>query len=648
MQPESASGRWGWKTWARVIVFLLLSQGVFWFALTLAERAARPTGMDARPFVEFTVVDEQGLPLAGGQTFQAPYQPDPNYKTSIREGSARAVFRIPFNVADPSQELALYLAVSRSIQEIRVNDVIVQPNVPLDSFSGGAGWEPVFYVLPKSTIRQGANQITALVENEGFNHVFPEFAVGPAEQLAAAYRWGNVFNIDLPLAGVAILMFTALLCLVVNWPREDRPRMRALVAMLVLLALKSYWVAFMPPFPVSRLVNFMMYWTLTFGVVFASVWFVMRDVGAPRAMYRWLWSGWGAVQVLCIVMPLTQGLFGSGPRGWFAFMEKIELVVALVLLVGAIAAQAFACARNRDERWMERLILAICLTATLIDMVDSNLKLISPLDPALPLTFYAAPLFGLLLGLSMVLSLASQASAARRTVASANDVLAARLAEREAALRESYGREQDAQKRAVLLEERQRIVRDMHDGIGGQLLGLAVQVKARQLDSDGLETALQSSISDLRLIVDSLDSAEEGLADALRGFEHRMRAQTNAIKADLHARIDLDEDPVLGPRGTLQILRILQEAVANAIRHARPSRMEFVAGRGAGGEIEIVIRDNGPGIAQSASTGRGLANMKTRAASIGARLDITSDASGTRVRLTLKSLADTAAGREVA
>ena len=61
-------------------------------------------------------------------------------------------------------------------------------------------------------------------------------------------------------------------------------------------------------------------------------------------MYRWLWLGWGVVQVLCIVMPLTQGLFGSGPRGWFEFLEQIEL----------------------------------------IDTGDSNLKLISSLDPGLP------------------------------------------------------------------------------------------------------------------------------------------------------------------------------------------------------------------------------------------------------------------------
>lgn len=338
--PPAATSAWGVGRWLRAILLLLGSQLVFWVTLTLAERAARPPGMDPRPHVEFTVIDEAGNELADGRHLQAAYQPDPNYKASIQEGSARAIFHIPFDVDDASGELALYLAVSRSIQEIRINDIVIQPNVPLDSFSGGAGWEPVFYMLPRSAVREGRNTITALVENEGSNHVFPEFAVGPAEQLAAAYRWGGVFNIDLPLAAIAILSFTALLCLVVNWPAEDRPRIRALVAMLVLLALQGYWISFYPPFDVPRLLNFMLYWTLTFGVIFASAWFVMRDVGAPRAWDKWLWTGWGSIQILCIAMPLMPGLVGSGPRDWFQFLQWVELGVAPVLLGACILALA--------------------------------------------------------------------------------------------------------------------------------------------------------------------------------------------------------------------------------------------------------------------------------------------------------------------
>ncbi len=62
-----------WRVLVRFILLLLAAQAAFWISLTLAERAARPPGMHARPYVEFTVVDEAGQQLAGGQRFRAPY-----------------------------------------------------------------------------------------------------------------------------------------------------------------------------------------------------------------------------------------------------------------------------------------------------------------------------------------------------------------------------------------------------------------------------------------------------------------------------------------------------------------------------------------------------------------------------------------------
>jgi signal transduction histidine kinase len=87
------------------------------------------------------------------------------------------------------------------------------------------------------------------------------------------------------------------------------------------------------------------------------------------------------------------------------------------------------------------------------------------------------------------------------------------------------------------------------------------------------------------------------------------------------------------------VLRILQEAVANAIRHARPSRLELSAALNAAGQVEIVLTDNGGGIESGASEGRGLSNMKARAASIGAQFDLKSDSGGTTVRLVLGAAA---------
>jgi signal transduction histidine kinase len=240
----------------------------------------------------------------------------------------------------------------------------------------------------------------------------------------------------------------------------------------------------------------------------------------------------------------------------------------------------------------------------------------------------------------MVLALARAAVEARRVVASANDVLRQRLLEREAELRESYAREQDVQKRALLLEERQRIVRDMHDGIGGQLLGIAMQVRAKQLDGPQVEQALEGSIADLRLIVDSLDSADEGLAEALQAFAHRARAQAKAANCSFDAHVDLPSDgAVHGPRVSLQVLRILQEALTNALRHGAPTQIVLSAAQGDSGVIEIALRDNGQGLPSDQSRGLGLKNMRGRAVAIGAAIEWRApEGGGTEVRVTLPPL----------
>jgi signal transduction histidine kinase len=188
-----------------------------------------------------------------------------------------------------------------------------------------------------------------------------------------------------------------------------------------------------------------------------------------------------------------------------------------------------------------------------------------------------------------------------------------------------------------MLEERQRIVRDMHDGIGGQLLGLMMQVRSGGVDQVEVEQGLQSSIADLRLIVDSMDSAEDSLAETLRAFEHRVRPQVEAAGMRFMVEHGLDETkPGPGPRPTLQILRILQEAVTNAIRHSQATEISLSSREAAEATVAIAIRDNGRGLPDAIRGGRGLTSMRSRAQAVSGTLDISrGEESGTCLLLTL-------------
>lgn len=622
----------GVLAWSGLLT-LIAAQVLFWAGLIAAERAVRPVGMEARPFVEFTLPGPDGAAVEGAVRYRAPYNPGPNYSTPLREGSPLAIFEIPFGLDADSQDQALYLAVSRSIQEVRVNGEVVQPNVPLDGFSGAAGWQPAFYVLPDDLLRPGRNLITARVQNEGYSHVFPEFAVAPAEQAAAAYEWGVLLNLGLPTAGIGILLFAAVLCLVVNWPAEDRRRMRALVALLVVWAVRDFFLLFEPPFPVPMPVFWVCFWALSFAMPFVAARYVLIDTEAPVAWLRWLGRAWLATVPLYFAMPVLAGRFSADPADWARFMTDMELWLTLGLCGLGMVMLVRALNRTHGERWFERLCVMICLTALMVDTVDNTWRITAPFLSDLPLTFYAAPICGLILGLGMCAALAAHAGEARRVVVSANETLSLRLAEREAQLASAHEREMAAERRQSLLEERQRIVRDMHDGIGGQLVGLILQVRGRKLEPPQIESALQASVADLRLIVDSLDTAEDSLRAALASFEHRVRSQAEAAGVAFESDVELtDAAADRQPRQTLQILRILQEAVANALRHSGASAIRLRA-EDTDGAVAVEISDDGKGLAGRGTGGRGLTNMQARAAALGGRLELVEGAPGLTVRL---------------
>jgi signal transduction histidine kinase len=89
------------------------------------------------------------------------------------------------------------------------------------------------------------------------------------------------------------------------------------------------------------------------------------------------------------------------------------------------------------------------------------------------------------------------------------------------------------------------------------------------------------------------------------------------------------------PGSVLQVLRIVQEAVTNVLRHAGASRLRVCA-RAQANELVLEVEDDGGGMAAGAvpgRAGRGLANMHTRAAQLGGTLQVSSTPAGTLLTL---------------
>jgi signal transduction histidine kinase len=202
----------------------------------------------------------------------------------------------------------------------------------------------------------------------------------------------------------------------------------------------------------------------------------------------------------------------------------------------------------------------------------------------------------------------------------------------------------------LLAAERERIVREMHDGIGGQLVRTLSMVERRGVDPQEITESLRGALEEMRLVIDSLDPGARDLAALLADFRDRLgpRVERCGLRFEWAVR-DVPDAP-LGAEALLDVLRILQEAVTNALRHAKATRIrvDAAAALDDGGRdgVRIELSDDGIGLAPGARTGRGLDHMAARARRIGGSLRIVAEqaGSGTRVELWLPVPAPSAQG----
>ena len=188
----------------------------------------------------------------------------------------------------------------------------------------------------------------------------------------------------------------------------------------------------------------------------------------------------------------------------------------------------------------------------------------------------------------------------------------------------------ELEKQQAVVEERRRIMFDLHDGIGGQLVN-AINYLHRHPGRDTvlLET-VNTALQDLRFIVDSIDTNGEQEPQLLLGM-FRERFEPIVEAQGIRFSWNVDEtlaSTKLGPSAALNLLRVLQEAVTNAIKHAHASTI-FIGTTAQTIEIE----DNGVGIDLSKKPGLGIRSMRERASNIGLELEIGKSNRGTLVRL---------------
>ncbi|MFZ9995190.1 MAG: sensor histidine kinase, partial [Steroidobacteraceae bacterium] len=207
-------------------------------------------------------------------------------------------------------------------------------------------------------------------------------------------------------------------------------------------------------------------------------------------------------------------------------------------------------------------------------------------------------------------------------------------------------RENDASQRALRVaerermrtEERERLLADMHDGLGSQLATARLKVERSELPQAEVVELLRECMADLHLMVDTLREDSDSFADALTDYRFRTERRFSERSTRIIWSLAVDRMPPIEQRALLELLRIMQESINNSVRHAQATQLVVSAQFDELTGLYIEIIDDGVGLPEPLGVRRGVINLHRRSRAIGGTLRIGArrdGLSGTRVALHL-------------
>ncbi len=473
---------------------------------------------------------------------------------------------------------------------------------------GPTGWwgrrEPVWLPLPKDALRSGVNtlHLRLRVRPEFAGYLTPVF-VGPVDALQGFFRARNSL-ISAPDVLALVSLALALLYLSV-WRRDRKPEWAWLAAGVGALCLAGL------PWRTADL----WLWPLGMGGSVLCILCAAHRIGEidRRRTERALFAVLAALALGVVVAP-SEAVF---PLSVATAAFDFGLAVYLFRLHGVALI----------ARWLGPATPLNSALAVSMLMCTNDVPLFWDRAPLLGI-----PLFPIVHGPVVIASFA-------HIVTFLSDGLT-RERDLNRSLQESQTRLLELERERATRAERERVQRDLHDGLGAQLVAALAVAEREPQDNAAVRHSVRLALGELRGAVDSLDAGERELGDVLGALRARLEPLANGSGAKFAWRVgEIALQPRLTPQQALHLLRILQEAIANAVKHSGASTIEVASGsqEHAGRSSAFVeVRDDGSG-GNGAPPGRGLANMRQRASIIGGELTIDSNAAGTRVRLWIDS-----------
>ncbi|HZP67686.1 MAG TPA: ATP-binding protein [Rudaea sp.] len=530
-------------------------------------------------------------------------------------GTDKAWLRLQFDLArPPSAAWAVYIPRQKQNVAVFVGHNLIGTSGHVDEPSSETWNYPQLFEVPPYMLHAGRNDVFVhWYGSEDEISYMSQIYVGPAALLKPIQSRRYALQIEGPVV-VSVVCGAVGLFMLALWLRQRKDDVFGwfgVVCLLWVLRNAHLWMR-EPPLPKrawAMISHASLGWLVAALSLFA---FRLMSLRYPRAEL--------GLAFYAAAGTLALALAPVGTLGYMKELYFLGLLPIAAVLIGFLCWNAW---RMRTFTiGLLTLGAIVCLGLGAFDFYA--LTVLYDKVEQVYLMPYGALLFTLTAGWAVIDRMVTD----RRALQALNASLEERVAARERELAESYARAAELNRQAAVSEERRRIMRDMHDGLGAQLMSSISLAERGALSPGEVAELLRECVDDLRLAIDSLKPLGDDLNAMLGNFRYRFENRLAAAGLALDWSVEeLPRHPALTPQVVLHIMRIVQEALANVIKHAGASRMRIEARFDRRREaLCIGISDDGRGFdADGVRPGEGLASMNSRAAHIGATLAVVAE-----------------------
>ena len=605
------------------LIAILVVQLTYWFALV-------PLFMPQdNPYEQIEVYDYAAAEIASSSwdtARNARFEPTEIPWESCCTAGYRA-FRASFNLKSvPDEGLAIVPVIDSDNFDIRINGTLIfgegRMTLPDQTYHG------LFrgtIRIPAAALKQGRNEVSYTLARGPGNPFFyvGDINLGTYSAVKKHFADREYMLNDYSVISMTLAYFVAVLALIGWWRGGRSPYLFWLGLVALIWALRLNHDEAMDP-PLRDLAR------TTFLILCNSLlpiaWVNLANAWGGRQL-RWITGA--SLGLFALTFAVFAAMLWTGwQQGNVTIDEYVTLYGGALGLVSFAILARKALSAPADLRWELAIYVLVC-TMFLRDaghvFLSVNRNVLMELSVPVLLVALVTAFFARNVQLF-------------QSTASLNALLQTQLVQRTSELEAAHTREKGMVRAQAHQHERQRIMRDMHDGLGSQLMSMLLMARRGQSEPTVVAEGLQSVIDEMRLMIDSMDSVGESLATALTIFRERIASRIEATGKKLvwHDQTE-GRLPDYGPRDVLQVFRVMQEAVTNALKHSNgdtitvrlePSPESDFA-------LRITVSDNGSGLGAPNPRGRGLANMSGRAETIGGRCTISDVEPGVAVVLDL-------------